>query len=305
MITRGSLVNEYIPGFFALAVDSYQHSKAISRWPELVTTKTSKRKKEEDIIRSSVGRPGVKGEGAGVTYDSVIAGPKQTWVHTVWALALRLTEEAMEDNLYEFGDLDEFRGLFKELGEAMNENKEVMTARFFNYCTETTYHSTRFSTALCSATQKRLDQSTYSNYGTATDLTYSTFWSALIAAENQYNHRSKPTKKRVKNLWVSSQLEKNAREILLSPDRPDTANRAINAYAKSGRNIAIKDWAYMTDSDMWVLQCEGRGIFHFTRRKLRFAREKDFGTGDLMCKADERFSQEIADEQDFYFNVPA
>jgi hypothetical protein len=56
---------------------------------------------------------------------------------------------------------------------------------------------------------------------------------------------------------------------------------------------------------MWVLQCDGRGIIHFWRRKTRFAREKDFGTGDLMAKADQRFSQEIADERDFYFNVPA
>ncbi len=309
MFTRGKFVNEYIPGFFALAVDSYQNAKAISMWQDLVNVKTSAKKKEEDIIRSGLGRPVVKGEGTGVTYDTQIAGPKQSWIHSVFALALRITEEAIEDNLYELGrpggNADELAELFVDLGEAMNENKEVLTARFFNYCTATTYHSTRFSTALCAAIQYRLDGSTYSNYATSTDLTYATFWANLVSAENQYNHRSKPVKKKVKNLWVPPQLERAGREVLLSPDRPDTANRAINAYAKSGRGVTLKVWPYITDTDMWVLQCEGRGLIHFNRRKLRFAREKDFGTGDMMCKADERFSQEIADERDFYFNVPA
>lgn len=308
MWTRGRFVNEYVPGLFALAVDSYKNAKAISMWMDLVNVKVSNKKKEEDAIRSGLGRPTKKGEGAPVGYDVQIAGAKQTWIHDVWALAVRITEEAIEDNLYELnggGNADELADIFTDLGEAMNENKEVLTARFFNYATATTYHTTRDAVAFCSASHSRLDGSTFSNYATATDLTYSTFWAALVAAENQYNHRSKPVKKRVKNIWVPPQLEKNAREIILSPDRPDTANRAINAYAKSGRTITIKAWPYMTDADAWVLQCDGRGIIHFSRRKLRFAREKDFGTGDLMAKADERFSQEVADERDFLFNIPA
>jgi hypothetical protein len=308
MWTRGRFVNEYVPGLFALAVDSYKNAKAISMWGDLVNIKTSNKKKEEDAIRSGLGRPVVKGEGAGVTYDTQIAGAKQTWIHNVWALAVRITEEAIDDNLYELnagGNADELADIFTDLGEAMNESKEVLTARFFTSATATTYHTTRDGIALCSASHTRLDGSTYSNYATATDLTYSTFWANMVSAENQYNHRSKPVKKRVKNLWVPPQLEKNAREIILSPDRPDTGNRAINAYAKSGRNITIKVWPYITDADMWVLQCDGRGIIHFVRRKLRFAREKDFGTGDFQCKADERFSQEVADERDFWFNVPA
>lgn len=308
MWTRGRFVNEYVPGLFALAVDSFQNAKATSMWADLVTVKTSKKKKEEDAIRSGLGLPTVKGEGAPVGYDTQIAGAKQSWVHSVYALAVRITEEAIEDNLYELnggGNADELSDIFKDLGDSMNENIETLTARFFNYATATTYHTTRDSVALCSASHARLDGSTYSNYATATDLTYTSFWAALVAAENQLNHRQHRVKKRVKNLWVPPQLEKNAREIVMSPDRPDVANRAINAYAKSGRTINIKSWPHMTDADMWVLQCEGRGIIHFWRRKTRFAREKDFGTGDLMAKADQRFSQECADERDFYMNVPA
>ena len=60
----------------------------------------------------------------------------------------------------------------------------------------------------------------------------------------------------------------------------------------------------MTDTDMWVLQKEGRGIKFFWNRKTRFARDKDFLTGDMSVKVDQRWSCEIADEQCFYGNVP-
>ena len=100
-------------------------------------------------------------------------------------------------------------------------------------------------------------------------------------------------------------MERQGLEILKSTDRPDTGNRATNAYAASGRKIALKVWEHMTDADMWVLQMDGRGIIMFQRRKTRFAREKDFQTGDMMIKADQRWSAEIADERDFYLTIPA
>ena len=252
--------------------------------------------------------PQPQGEGALTSYDTQIAGAKQTWIHDVWALAVRITEEAIEDNLYELnggGEGGELKEIFYDLGEAMAENLEVYHAKFFNSATATTYHTTRDKIAFASASHKRLDGSTFSNKSTNSDLTYDTFWSVLIAAENQYNHRQYHMKKKVKNLWVPPQLEKAGREVLFSPDRPDTGNRAISAYAQSGRKIALKVWPHMTDTDMWVMQMNGRGIIHFTRRKTRFARDKDFQTGDFMVKGDQRFSAEICDERDFYFNIPA
>lgn len=308
MWTRARFNNEYVPGLFALSIDTYINKRAESMWRDLVTIKTSQKKKEEDTIRSGLTLPVRKGEGAGVTYDTQIGGPKQAWVHDVWALAVRITEEAIEDNLYELnggGDGDELKEIFYDLGEAMAENLEVLHARFFNYGTATTYHTTRFDKALFATDHPRLDGSTYSNKSTNADLTYAAFWSVLIAAENQYNHRQYRIKKKVKNLWCPPQLERKAREVLQSPDKPDTANRAISAYAKSGRKITPKVWAHMTDTDMWVMQMNGQGIVHFARRKTRFAREKDFQTGDMMCKADQRWSAEIRNEQDFYGNVPA
>ncbi|MHC4791521.1 MAG: phage major capsid protein [Planctomycetota bacterium] len=307
MWTRARFNNEYVPGLFALAIDTYITNRAKAMYPSLVTIKQSRKKKEEDAIRSGLGFPVMKGEGASVTYDTQIPGAKQTWVHNVWALAVRITEEAIEDNLYELnsGGEGEFKELFHDLGEAMLENIETLCARFFNSGTATTYHSTRDSVALFSASHARLDGSTFSNYATLTDLTYETFWTNLVAAENQYNHRQYRIKKRVKNLWVPPQMERKALEILKSTDRPDTANRSVSAYAVSGRKVALKVWPHMTDTDMWVMQMNGRGIVLFQRRKTRFARERDFQTGDMMVKADQRWSAEIVDERDFYGNVPA
>jgi hypothetical protein len=308
MWTRGRFVNEYIPGLFTLAVDTYLETQKAHMWPDLVTRRESQKKKEEDAIRSGLGMPIEQPEGNTVGYDTQIAGAKQTWIHKVYALGVRLSEVSIEDNLYELkggGNAEGLQDIFTDLGASMAENIEVMLARFFNSATATTYHTTRDGVALASASHKRLDGVTYSNKATAADLTYLTFWANLITAENQYNHRGYKIKKKVKNLWIPPQLERYAREIIQSPDRPDSGNRAISAYAKSGRQINIKAWPYMTDTDMWVLQTTGRGIIHFDRRKTRFAREKDFGTGDLMCKADQRFSDEVADERDFYFNVPA
>ncbi|MCK4240814.1 MAG: hypothetical protein KAX30_04265 [Candidatus Atribacteria bacterium] len=309
MWTRSRFVNEYVPGLFAVAVDAYTKKRGESKWPKLFDIKTSKKKKEENTERTGLGLPVLKGEGGPVTYDTEIAGPKQAWVHSVFALAVRITEEAVDDNLYELGgggSGDELKEIFKDLGESMEENLETLAARFLVTGSETTYHGTREATALplFDSTHYRIDGSTFDNEGSGSDLTYSTFWTAIVAAENQQNNRQFRIQKKVRRLYIPPVLEKNAREILFSPDRPDTANRAISAYANSGRNIELVVWQYLTDLDAWYMQLTGRGLIFFWRRMTRFAREREFQTGDMMCKADQRFSAEIDDAQGWWANIP-
>jgi hypothetical protein len=306
--TRARFVDEYVPGLFMVAVDAKDKKKAESMWRDLVSVKSSKKKKEENVIRSGLGFPVVKGEGAPITFDTQIAGPKQTWIHRTYALAVTITEEAIEDNLYELrggGDAGELKELFADLGNAAEEGIEVEMAKFLVSGAATTYHTTRFAKALFATDHPRLDGSSYSNKATSADLTYTSFWANLVSAENQYDHRQHRIMKKVKNLWVPPALEYKALEILKSSDRPDTGNRATNALAASGRKIGLKTWAYLTDTDAWYMQLDGRGIVYFDRRKTRFAREKDFITGDMRVKMDQRWSAEIDDEQSWYGNVPA
>ncbi len=308
MWTRARFVNEYVPGLFGIAIDTYLTKRAESMWPKLVTVKTSQKKKEENTIRSGLGLPALKGEGAPIGYDTQIGGPKQTWIHNVYALGVRISEEAIDDNLYELkggGGGDDLKEIFYDLGEAMEYNIEAKMARFFNSGAATTYHTTRFGKALFDLNHPRLDGSTYANYSAAyADLTYAAFWAVLVAAENQYNHRQQLIRKKVKNLWFPPILERKASEILFSPDKPDSGNRAISAYARSNRSITPQKWVQMTDVDSWIMQMEGPGIRFFWRKKTRFGREGDFQTGDMMCKADQRFSAEVDDERDFYAVIP-
>ncbi len=307
MWTRARFSNEYVPGLFVVARDSFQNKRAMSMWIKLCTVKTSQKAYEENAIRSGLGTLRPKGEGAGITYDTQIGGPKQTWVNETKALGVRITEEAIEDNLYHLsgGGEGAFKELFYDLGEAAEESIESDIARFFNSATATTYHSTRFGKAFAATNHNRLDGTTFSNYGTQTDLTYTSFWTNIVAAENTTGHRSQILTKKCKALWVPPQLEQKGLEILKSTDRPDTGNRATNAYAASGRKIQLMVWPHMTDTDMYVFQMDGSGIIFFWRRKTRFAKDKDFETGDMMVKVDQRYSAEIDDEMSFYFNVPA
>ena len=308
MWTRARFVDEYVPGLFAVAIDTYTKNRAVSMWDKLVTVKTSQKKKEENTERSGLDTPVLKPEGGGITYDTQIAGKKQTWVHDVFALGVRITEEAVEDNLYELkgGSEGDLKEIFHDLGLAMSNNVETLIARFLNSGAATTYHTERDgSTALYSTSHSLLDGTTFSNKSVSADLTYSAFWTVLVAAENQFNHRGYRIKKKVEKLWYPPQLERKALEILKSSDRPDTGNRATNAYKESGRSIQSMNWNQLTDTDAWHFQLEGDGIIFFWRRKTRFAREGDFQTGDIMVKSDQRFSAEINDYRCFYGNVPA
>jgi hypothetical protein len=307
MWTRGKFYQEYVPGLFAVMVDSYRQMRAKSLWEKAVTVKTSGKMKEENTLRSGLGLPTVKGEGAPISYDSQIAGPLKTWSPTVYALGVRVTEEAIEDHLSEMngGGAGVLADISKDLGISLAENIEVEIAKFLVSGTAATYHTTRFGDELFDTAHDRLDGSTYSNYGTSSDLTYDTFWAAVVTAENQLDHRQLRVRKDVNRLWVPPQMEKKAIEILQSTDRPDTGNRAINALKASGRKIDLAVWSYLTDADAWYLQLDGDGIIFFWRRKTRFAREADFQTGDMQLKGDQRFSAEINDPMCWYGNIPA
>ena len=307
MWTRSKFAKELVPGHFAVAIDTYRNKRAESMWYQMCTQKTSKKAKETSPERSGLGSMVVKGEGAPITFDTQIAGLEQTWVPAVYALGVRITEEAIDDNLYELngGGEGKLKELFDDLGAAAAENEETLMARFLVYGAATTYHQTRQGKALFATDHPRLDGSTFSNKATAADLTVTSFWAAVIAAENQYNHRQYRIQKKIKNLWIPPNMERQATEILKSTDRPDTANRAINAMKASGRNIGTKNWSYLTDTDAWYLQLDGTGIIRFNLRKTRFAKDGDFLTGDTMVKVDQRLSAEIDQPSDWYANIPS
>lgn len=307
MVTRSALWNEYVEGLWAVSLDSYATRRKEGVWKKMCTIKTSKKSYEEDAVRSDLPLPSVKGEGAPVSFGEVIGGKKQRYTHLVYALAIRISKEAISDNLYEFkagGSGDSFKEIFKDLAVSMSENEEVKMARFLVNGASTTYHTTREGKALFATDHPRLNGTTFSNKATSADLTYTSFWDALIAAETQYTNQQNLMVKKVKRLWVAPQSERKALEILKSSDRPDTGNRATNAYRESGRNIELVVHPYLTDTDAWYLQLEGDGIVRFNREPTTFGQDGDFLTGDTIIKADQRWSAEIHDERCWYGVIP-
>jgi hypothetical protein len=306
MITRSTFNEEYVPGYFALAVETYQSAEKM--YDKIAEVRTSVKKEEKKLYRSNLGYLSEKGEGEPIGYDTPIGNRSKTWVHKVYALGVRATEEAIDDNLYEFGSGgsagQDIKELFKDLGTSAAETPEIETAKLFNFATATTYHTCNDGLAFASALHTRLDGSIFSNLQTSTDLTYASFWSAVILAENQYDHRQKRIRAKVKALLIPPQMERQAREVLYSTDRPDTGNRAINAMVQSGRSIQLMMWQYLTDVDAWALLLDSNDILFFWRRRTRFAKEGDFETGDLRSKVDQRFSVEVGDPRCVLFNIP-
>ena len=111
-MNRSTFIHELLPGLFGVSVDTYDmYNKYMKRWDMLAHVKTSTRDREEKAYRSSLDHLRFKPEGKGVEYDSFIGGPKKTWVMKEYALGTRITENAIEDNLYE-----SFTDFFKDLG---------------------------------------------------------------------------------------------------------------------------------------------------------------------------------------------
>lgn len=300
-INRSTFIYEYLPGLFAVAVDSYDlFNETTKVWDQICHVKTSKKQYEEKAYRSGLDNLQLKQEGAAINYDAFIGGPRKRWVHKTYALGTRITEEAIEDALYE-----DFADFFKDLGRSAAEHPELLVSRMFNNATNTTYHTCMDGvTAIASTSHTRLDGSTYSNKGTSADLTYLTFWTNVILLENQYDHRQKRVRMRLKALIHPPQLTRKAVEIMMSPERPDTANRSVSAIAKKYANVKLIEWSYLTDTDMWVLQGDNHDLIFFKRRPTRFAKEGDFDTGDIRCKVSRRDSVEMGDPRGFFFNIP-
>jgi hypothetical protein len=300
--TRSTFIHQYVPGLFGVAVDAYDmFNTEEKRWDKLCHVKTSSKQKEEKAYRSSLGNLILKPEGTAITYDSYIGGPKKTWVHKVFALGERITEEAIDDALYgQMGDR------FKDLGTSAAEQPEILVAELWNNATATTYHTCADGLALASAVHTRLDASTYSNTSAAyADLTYTAFWATVILLENQYDHRQKRVRMKLKALVHAPAMNRQAIETLKSTDRPDQTNRAISAIAnKYGTSIQDIDWAYQTDTDKWVLVGDNHDLVYFKRWPVRFVKEGDFETGDIRAKVTLRSSVEEGDPRGHFWVIP-
>ncbi len=288
--TRSRFSTVYVPGLFAVMTEEYKRYPEI--WRQICRVERSDKAKEECSYLSGLGFVPKKAEGGAIAYDARLQGPTKTWVHDTYALGCRITEEAIEDDLYNV-----MKDAARELGVSARETRHIIAAGPFNLGFGTTLHTAGDGQAIFSSTHDRLDGGTWSNAPTAAALSYASLQTAILQFENQTDHRGKKILQQPMTLLVPSALEFKALELLETVGQPENANNTINAVRRARPGLRLIVWPYLTSDTAWFLIGDNAkmstGLILFERVGVTFGKEGDFDTGDAKFKTRFRASIEV------------
>jgi hypothetical protein len=289
----------YVPGLFMIGVDAF--TRFSEDWRQFMTVKKSTQAYEEIAYMSGLGRAMTKYEGQSIYYDARIQGPSKKWVHTTKGLGLRITEEAIEDDLY-----DVMASGSKELGVSMAESINLDAFDMFNSTTKTTADGH----VVFHASHHKLDGTTYSNTYTAASTSLDAIQNDIARYEALTDHRGKHINRVGGVNWVlaNSGQEWKLYEIFNSIMNPNTANNAINTLKKARASLKYFTSPYITSTTARFYIGDKdpvRGPIWFSRRSPTFARDGDFETGDSLFKVTARYSVECADPMNIAENAGA
>ena len=288
-ISRGQLVKELEPGLnalFGLEYKNYANEHA-----EIFDTENSDRAFEEEVMLSGFANAPIKAEGTGVSFDNAQETFTARYTHETLALAFAITEEAIEDNLY-----DRLASRYtKALARSMANTKQVKAANVLNNA---------FGTAnggdgkeLC-ATDHPITAGTEQNeLTTAADLNETSLEQSLIDIAAMTDERGLKIAAKGMKLIVPSALQFTAERLMKSTQRVGTADNDINAVVSMGmipQGYTVNH--YLTDTDAFFIKTDvPNGLKHFVRAPLKTAMEGDFTTGNVRYKARERYSFGFSD----------
>lgn len=289
-ISRAQLLKELVPGLNALF--GMEYARYEQEHTQVYESESSDRSFEEEVKLSGFGAAPVKGEGAAISYDAAQESFVARYNHETIAMGFSITEEAMEDNLY-----DSLSARYtKALARAMAHTKQVKAMEPLNNGF-TTYQSgdgvTLFSTA-----HPLVSGGTNSNRPTtAVDLNETSLEAAVIQVSKWTDERGLLIAARPRKLVIPSDLQFVAHRILQSELRPGTADNDINALRVVGvvpEGHAVNH--YLTDTDAWFLMTDvPNGMKHFDRVSMETSMDGDFDTGNVRYKARERYSFGVSD----------
>lgn len=296
-MNRSTFSKSVVPGLFALMNSSGPAQAKF--WDRLVTTKNSKRAYEESAYFAGLGYFQEKPEGESIAYDDFIQGPTKRWAHKTYGLGMRVTEEAIEDNLY--SDVPtEWSDMAKELGASADNTYEVLVHDMFNGTSKTAGDAV----AVFSISHVKLGGGTWSNLASsAAALSATSLKAAILDFEATTNDRGMQQIIKPKRLLVPPALEWTARELLNSAYDPESANNAINSI--QSRNLELIVDPFLTSSTAWFLIAEKSPIIVFNRRPKKFEQDGDFDTGDWKAKGTFRMSCEVNYPLGLYKNAGA
>tara|TARA_R110000824_G_scaffold72101_1_gene184224 strand:- start:5274 stop:6191 length:918 start_codon:yes stop_codon:yes gene_type:complete len=296
-MSRAQLLKELVPGLNALFGLEYKQYE--NEHTEIYDTEGSDRSFEEEVKLAGFGAAPVKPEGSAISYDSGQESFVARYNHETIALAFSITEEAMEDNLY-----DSLSARYtKALARAMAYTKQVKAAYPLNAGMPSGSYTSGDGVTLFNTAHPTVGNVTNSNTPTtAADLNETSLEDAVISIAAWTDERGLLIAARPKKLIVPPALQFVAERILKSDLRVGTADNDLNAL-KSLSSIpdgyAINH--FLTDTDAWFIKTDvPDGMKHFNRVSLATGMDGDFDTGNVRYKARERYSFGVSDPLGMY-----
>ena len=295
-ISRSQLVKELEPGLNALF--GMEYARYEGEHAEIFDTESSDRAFEEEVMLVGFGNAPTKTEGAGVDFDDANEAYTARYSHETVALAFALTEEAMEDNLY-----DRLGARYtKALARSMAHTKQVKAAAVLNNAFNSSYTGGD-GVELCSTAHPLGAGGTFANEpSTAADLNETSLENALIDISTFVDERNMIIALRGAKMIIPPQLQFIADRLLESTLRPSTADNDINAVKNMGmvpEGYTVNH--FLTDPDAFFIKTDApNGFKHFERSPMRTNMEADFDTGNMRFKARERYSFGFSDPRCVY-----
>jgi hypothetical protein len=302
-ISRAQLLKELLPGLNALF--GLEYKRYGEEHQEIYETESSERSFEEETKLSGFSAAPVKNEGNAIAYDNAQEAWTARYTHETIALGFSLTEEAVEDNLY-----DTLSARYtKALARGMAYTKQVKAANVLNngFNTNGSYNGGD-GVPLFSASHPLVTGGTNSNIPTTpADLNETSLENAVIQIAAWTDERGLLIAAKPRKLVVPPALQFVATRLLETELRVGTADNDINALKNNGsipEGYAINH--FLTDSNAWFLTTDvPNGMKHFVRTPLATSMDGDFDTGNVRYKARERYSFGWSDPLGMYGSAGA
>ena len=294
-ISRQQLVKELEPGLNALfGLDYKRYDNAHA---EIYDTENSDRAFEEEVMLSGFGNAQTKAEGSGVSFDDAQETFTSRYQHETIALAFAITEEAIEDNLY-----DRLASRYtKALARSMANTKQVKAAATLNNAFDSNVKGGD-GKELCATDHPTLSGTFSNELGTSADLNETSLEQSMIDIAAMTDERGLKIAARGVKMIIPSELQFTAERLMKSQGRTGTADNDINAIAAMGmipQGYVINH--FLTDSDAFFIKTDvPNGLKMFVRAPIKTAMEGDFDTGNVRYKARERYSFGFSDPRGIF-----
>ena len=291
-ISRAQLLKELLPGLNALF--GLEYERYGEQHKEIYDTESSERSFEEETKLSGFSAAPVKNEGSAIAYDNAQEAWTARYNHETIALGFSITEEAVEDNLYDSLSARYTKGLAR----AMAYTKQTKAAAVLNNGFSAGVYAGGDGVALFSTSHPLISGGTNSNRpSTGADLNETSLESAVIQIAAWTDERGLLIAAKPRKLVIPPALQFTATRLLETSLRVSTADNDINALKNNGsipEGYCINN--YLTDTNGWYLTTDvPNGMKHFVRTPLSNSMDGDFDTGNVRYKSRERYSFGFSD----------